>query len=213
MRRHWKKFALGLLLVVVAAGFVGYGIIEPRTPIGHAVFHTAYAFPPTRPLYLRFLTWSLREFEGGYLPPDGHEFLVDRLWECKGTPEWRAIIDFYVRQTSARWSDPLFRPYTDDLHGQIVAYLIENLDKYSPEDCASAMVLIESLRRDKELAKCDINIHNWDEQNRKYIWPPEKREQATQLFRRWWGDGHQWPNNKSQNPLEGSPFEIYSWGG
>ena len=115
--------------------------------------------------------------------------------------------------SSARWNDALFGAYDEDLHAQIVGYLVANLDKYFAEDCASAMVLIEALRQGKQLVKRDVNIHYCDEEHQKYVWPSEQRAQATELFRRWWGNGHEWPNNRSKNPLEGSRFEIYSWGG
>jgi hypothetical protein len=213
MRRHWKKLTIAFVIIILGAGFVTYGVVEPQTTVGYVVFRSAYLFPPTRPSFLRFLNDSLRENNGGYVPSAIDQFLIDRLWQCKGSAEWQTIVDFEVRQTSARWGSALWFSENEQGKGSVIAYLIANLDKYSAEDAASAMVLIEALRRNEQLIKHDINIHYWDEEHQMYVWPQDKRAQATKLFRRWWGDGHQWPNNRSQNPLEGSGFEIYWWAG
>ena len=213
MRLHWKKLTLGFAIVILGAGFVAYGIVEPETTIGYLVFRSAYLFSPTRPLFLRFLTDSLRETNGGYVPSTIDQFLIDRLWQCKDSTEWQAIVDFEVRQTSARWGSAMWFSKNEQGKRTVISYLIANLDNYSAEDAASAMVFIEALRRNEQLIKHDINIHYWDEEHQNYVWPQDRRAQATELFRRWWGDGHQWPNNRPQNPLEGSRFEIYSWGG
>ena len=204
-RHHWKKLALASLLIIIAAGFVGYGVIEPQTPIGYIIFSARYVFPPTRPNYLQFLTESLRENNDGYVPRAVDEFLVGRLRQRENSAELEAIIDFQVRQSSARWGMAMFSPVfsdSEDEKGEVIGYLIRHVDKYSSEEAASAMVLIEALRRDQQLIKHDINIHYWDDEHQKYVWPSEQRAQAIELFRRWWGDGHQWPKNKPQSPLE-----------
>ena len=50
MRRHWKKLTLGFVIIILGAGFITYGIVEPETAIGRVVFRAAYVFPPTRPV-------------------------------------------------------------------------------------------------------------------------------------------------------------------
>lgn len=217
IRRQKRKVASVSLAILFAGALILYGIAEPRTPIGHVVFHTGYLFPPTRPLYLRFLSRSLREFEGGYVPPAIDQFLIDRLWQCRDSPEWKAIVDFEVYQTSARWGMAMFSPWfseNDQEKGEVIRYLISKLDKYESGDSASAMVLIEALRQNKALTKCDISgIHLWDAEHNRVAWPSDRRAQAMELFRRWWDDGRRWPGNRSEDPLKGSPFAIYSWGG
>ena len=143
-------------------------------------------------------------------------FLLTDCVDAKTPPSGKPIVDFEVRQSSARWGMAMFSPpfsENDQEKGEVIGYLISNLDKYEPEDSESAMVRIEALRENNALTKCDISgIHFWDPKREQYIWRPDRRAQAIQLFCRWWGDGYQWPNNKSQDPFEGSKFEIYSWG-
>ena len=103
MRHRIKRIVLRIALAVIALAYFSYGIVEPQTAPGHATFYLGYSFPPTRPALLRFYGWSLREFNGGYLPASFDEFLAGRLWECRGTAEWRAIIDFQISQSSGRW--------------------------------------------------------------------------------------------------------------
>lgn len=212
-----RTIAVIVIAVLILAGFVGYGIAEPQTSAGHTVFRVCYSFPPTRATYLKWLTGSLRDWNGSYVPTTIDEFLVDRLLTSKQSKERNAIIDFEVRQSSARWGMAMFSsPFSTDesAKGEVLEYLIRNLDSYQGEDAASAMVLIEALRRNEPLPKHDISgVHYWDKEGEQYVWPPERRAEAIKLFRAWWGDGRRWPNNKSQDPLAGSQFEIYSWAG
>ncbi|MFM2168624.1 MAG: hypothetical protein RIS79_2995, partial [Verrucomicrobiota bacterium] len=67
MKKPIRCRTIKTLVCLGLLGLIGaYGIVEPRSSVGHVVFHAAYAFPPSRPAVLRFYTWSLRKFEGGY---------------------------------------------------------------------------------------------------------------------------------------------------
>ena len=101
--RSWLIRAFAALLILLGLAF--YGLAEPRSSLGHLVFHAGYVLPPARPAFLGFYHWSLAEFEGGYLPSSIDRFLIDRLASCEGSAEVTAIIDFLIKQSSARWGD------------------------------------------------------------------------------------------------------------
>jgi hypothetical protein len=94
---------------------------------------------------LRFYTWSLREFEGGYLPPGIDEFLIDRLASSEGKPEETAIIDSHIRQGSGRWGESASRSH-ETFQKRRIDNIMSRLDGMNDLDAVSAMVFIESLR-------------------------------------------------------------------
>ena len=194
-----------LVCIGILGLFVAGGVVEPRSSVGHVVFHAAYAFPPTRPAVLRFYTWSLVEFEGGYLPPSMDEYLIDRLAYCQGKPEQSAIIDFQIRQGSGRWGDSAARSH-ETYQKETIANIMSRLDGMSEEDAVSAMVFIESLRRQNSLGKGGfINMRTYsDSLNR-----PEF-VLAKESFRKWWGDGSGWPRIRANDPLAGTELAIGS---
>jgi hypothetical protein len=204
-----KPIRSRIFMVLVCIGilglFVAGGVVEPRTSVGHVVFHAAYAFPPTRPAVLRFYTWSLVEFEGGYLPPSMDEYLIDRLAYCQGKPEQSAIIDFQIRQGSGRWGDSAARSH-ETYQKEMIANIMSRLDGMSEEDAVSAMVFIDSLRRQYSLGKGGfINMRTYsDTLNR-----PEF-VLAKESFRKWWGDGSGWPRIRPNDPLAGTELAIGS---
>ena len=193
--RIFKMLAfLGIFGIIVAGG-----IVEPRSSVGHIVFHSAYLFPPTRPAFLRFYRWSLKEFEGGYLPPSIDEFLINRLAYCRGKPEETAIIDFQIRQGSRRWGDAASRSHAS-YQGKMIANIMERLEEMDDQDALSAMVFIESLRRQNTLGKGGFTGMC----NRTAF------DAAKESFRTWWGDGSNWPSIRSNDPLTGTELAIHS---
>jgi len=202
--RIFKVLAcLGTLALIVAVG-----IVEPRSSIGHVVFHSAYAFPPTRPAVLRFYTWSLKEFEGGYLPPSIDEFLIDRLAYCEGKPEETAIIDFQIRQGSGRWGDSASRSH-ETYQKQMIANIMNRLDGMNDQDAVSAMVFIESLRRENTLGKGGFT-GMWTYSDTIFSLNRPAFESAKESFRNWWGDGSSWPRIRASDPLAGTELAIHS---
>jgi hypothetical protein len=146
--RFFKVLVVPCILGIVVVG----GLDEPRSSIGHIVFHSAYLFPPARPAFLRFFNWSLTKMNGVYLPPSIDEFLIDRLAYCKGSPEESAIIDFQIRQASGRWGDSASRSHESFQH-QMIANIMGRLNDMEDPDAVSAMGFIESLRRRDSLGK------------------------------------------------------------
>jgi len=204
--RHSRLFRV-LVCIGVFGLFVAGGIVEPRSPVGHGVFHSAYAFPPTRPAVLRFYTWSLKEFEGGYLPSSIDEFLIDRLAYSQGKPEETAIIDFQIRQGSGRWGDSASRSH-ESFQKQMIDNIMSRLDGMNDPDAVSAMVFIESLRRENSLGKGGFaGMWTWSDTACTLNRPAF--ESAKESFRKWWGDGSHWPGIRANDPLAGTDLAIH----
>ena len=205
--RSWLFRIASALLILLGLAF--YGLAEPRSSLGHVVFHMGYAVPPTRPAFLGFYHWSLAEFEGGYLPSSIDQFLIDRLASCEGSAEETAIIDFQIKQSSARWGETASREH-ESYQKQIIANVLPRLDDMSDGDAVSAMLLIESLRQRDPLFKGSFD-GMWEHQgpnvstlNRPLF------EEAKAKYKAWWSDGAGWPANRSTDPLAGTELKIWS---
>jgi hypothetical protein len=194
---------IGILGLIVAGG-----VVEPRSSVGHVVFHLAYAFPPTRPAVLQFYTWSLKEFEGGYLPPSIDEFLIDRLAYSEGKPEETGIIDFQIRQGSGRWGDSASRSH-ETYQKQMIDNIMSRLDGMNDQDAVSAMVLIESLRRENSLGNGGF-AGMWTYSDTTFTLNRPAFDSAKESFRKWWGDGSNWPGIRANDPLAGTELAIHS---
>ena len=189
-------------------GLAFYGLAEPRTSLGHIVFHVGYALPPTRPAFLKFYHWSLAEFEGGYLPSSIDQFLIDRLASCEGSAEETAIIDFQIKQSSARWGEAASREH-ESYQKQIIAHVMPRLDDMSDEDAVSAMLLIESLRQRDPLFKGEFDGMRTHQDGVSTLNRPVF-EDAKAKYKAWWGDGTDWPAIRSVDPLAGTELKIWS---
>jgi hypothetical protein len=207
--RPTKRLLAWCVPLFCALAYVGYGVVEPHSSPGHAIFQIAYSLPATRPAFLRFYQWSLREFNGGYLPGAIDEFLVTRLWSSPGTREWQAIIDFQIAQSSSRWGDSFSRVH-DDLKQQIIGDIFHRLDTFPPRHAAEALLLVECMRRDDTLHKGGFsNLNLWTNDGTTATYHPERLATLKDSFRRWWADGVAWPANKNQDPLKGTNIAIY----
>ncbi len=204
---HSRLFRV-LVCIGVFGLIVAGGIVEPRSSVGHGVFHSAYAFPPTRPAVLRFYTWSLREFEGGYLPPGIDEFLIDRLASSEGKPEETAIIDFQIRQGSGRWGESASRAH-ETFQKRMIDNIMSRLDGMNDLDAVSAMVFIESLRLGDSLGKGGF-AGMWTSSGTACTLNRPAFEAAKESFRNWWGDGSTWPGIRAKDPLAGTGLAILS---
>jgi hypothetical protein len=203
-----SRFFKVLVCTGIFGLFIAGGLVEPRSSVGHVVFHSAYAFPPTRPAVLRFYTWSLKEFEGGYLPPGIDEFLIDRLACSEGEPEETAIIDFQIRQGSGRWGDSASRSH-ETFQKQMIKNIMSRLDGMNDRDAVSAMVFIESLRRGNSLGKGGF-VGMWTCSDTACTLNRPAFDSAKESFRNWWGDGSNWPANRANDPLAGTELAIHS---
>ena len=204
--RSWIFRIASALLVLLGLAF--YGLAEPRTSLGHIVFHIGYALPATRPAFLKFYHWSLAEFEGGYLPSSIDQFLIHRLTPLEGSAEETAIIDFQIKQSSARWGEAASRMH-ETYQGQVIAHVLPRLDDMSDEDAVSGMLLIESLRQEDPLFKGrfdGMRIHQGgnDSLNRPAF------NDAKAKYKAWWGDGADWPAIRTTDPLAGTELKIWS---
>jgi len=145
---------------------------------------------------------------GGYLPPSIDEFLIDRLAYCNGSPEESAIIDFQIRQGSGRWGDSASRSHESSQH-QMIANIMGRLDDMDDPDAVSAMVFIESLRRQNTLGKGGFT-GMWIYSGDSFTLDRSAFEVAKERFRDWWSDGSAWPQIRSQDPLSGTELAIHS---
>ena len=205
--RSWLFRIASALLVLLGLAF--YGLAEPRSSLGHIVFHAGYALPPTRPAFLGFYHWSLAEFEGGYLPSSIDQFLIDRLASCEGSAEETAIIDFQIKQSSARWGETASREH-EIYQKQIIANVMPRLDDMSDGDAVSAMLLIESLRRRDPLLKGSFDgMWNHQGSNVSTLNQP-LFEEAKAKYKAWWSYGADWPANRATDPLAGTGLKIWS---
>ena len=202
-----KLFRIASALLVLF-GLTFYGLAEPRTSLGHIVFHVGYALPPTRPAFLKFYHWSLAEFEGGYLPSSIDEFLIHRLTPLAGSAEETAIIDFQIKQSSARWGRAASRMH-ETYQGQVIAHLLPRLDDMSDEDAVSAMLLIESLRQEDPLFKGSFD-GMWTHQGGNDSLNRPAFNDAKVKYKTWWGDGTNWPGIRSVDPLAGTELKVWS---
>lgn len=209
MKKPIRSRILKVLVCIGILALIGaFGLVEPRSSAGHVVFHAAYAFPPTRPAVLRFYTWSLRKFEGGYLPPSIDEYLIDRLAYCEGKPEQKAIIDFQIRQGSGRWGDSASRSH-ESYQKQMIANIMSRLDEMRDQDAVSAMVFVESLRRENTLGKGGFT-GMWKYTDTTFSLNRPAFDAAKESFRKWWGDGGDWPRIRANDPLAGTELAIHS---
>lgn len=208
IRIFCSRIFISLAVLFVLIGFITAGLVEPRSSLGNIVFRTSYAFPPTRPAFLRFYQWSLAEFEGGYLPSRADEFLTNRISHCAGTGEGTAIIDFQIRQGSLKWGDAACRSH-EELQGKIISNIMPRLNDMSDNDALSAMVFIESLRRKETIGKGGFTgmwtyKDNTDTLNRSAF------NNAKASFKDWWNGGNDWPELKNTDPLAGTNLTIDS---
>ena len=209
MQRIFRsKIFIRTAVLLVLLGLMTGGLVEPRSSLGHVVFHTGYALPPTRPAFLRFYQWSLAEFEGGYFPSSVDEFLTNRLWHCEGTREETAIIDFQIRQGSLKWGDSACRSH-EALQEKIISNIMPRLDDMADDHALSAMVLIESLRREDVIGKGGFT-GMWIYNDNAATLNRSAFNNAKAGFKNWWNDGNGWPSLKNTDPLAGTNLTIDS---
>ena len=189
----WLLACIGMLGLVVAVG-----IVEPGTKIGYAIFRAAYSLPSARPDVLRFYSWSLQEYNGGYVPLSFDDYLTDRLPNCEGAEEESEIIDFQIRQGSARWGTAVFHAH-ERVQRQIISNIVKRLDLMDYEEAVSAMLMVQGLRLEDGIHKGGFGGMN-----------PTTFESAKNRFRIWWGDGRDWPHSRSINPLSDSGIVVNS---
>ncbi len=145
---------------------------------------------------------------GGYLPPSIDEFLINRLAYCKGSPEESAIIDFQIRLGSGRWGESASRSHESFQH-QMIANIMGRLDDMEDLDAVSAMVFIESLRRQDSLGKGGFT-GLWTYSGDSFALNRSAFEAAKERFRDWWSDGIDWPKIRPKDPLSGTDLAIHS---
>lgn len=198
------------LILILGVGVIGYGLVaEPRTPLGHALFHAGYLLSTTRPSFLRFYQWALRTGEGGYLPSAIDEFLTDRLTDCQGTEEFVAIIDFQIRQGSGRWGEAPSRSY-ETLRIEIIDSVMRRLNEMSDSESLSAMEFVESLRRGTPLHKGGFSgMYAWDDSGRNLVLKRDQFTLARDSFMSWWQSADDLRTKLAKNPLEGTQLAIH----
>lgn len=210
IRRRAKIVLAVSCIVIFSVGVIGYGLVaEPRTPLGHALFHAGYLPSPTRPAFLRFYQCALRTGEGGYLPSAVDEFLTARLTDCAGTKEFDAIIDFQIRQGSGRWGEAPSRSY-EALRIEIIDSVMRRLSAMSDGEALSAMEFVESLRRGTPLHKGGFSgMYAWDDSGRNLVLKREQFSLARDSFIRWWQSSYDPKTKLTRNPLEGTQLAIH----
>ena len=208
IRIFCSRIFISLAVLFVLIGFITGGLVEPHSALGHIVFRTGYALPPTRPAFLRFYQWSIAEFEGGYLSSSVDEFLTNRLWKCEGTREETAIIDFQIRQGSLKWGDSACRSH-EVLQGKIISNIMLRLDQMVDNDALSAMVRIESLRREDVIGKGGFT-GMWTYKDNINTLNRSAFNKAKASFKEWWNGGNDWPELKNTDPLAGTELTIDS---
>jgi hypothetical protein len=187
-----------------------YGIVQPQTIPGKHIFHIGYFLSITRSSFLQFYQWSLREYNGNYLPTDINEFLLERLSKSTEREEWDAIVDFYISMDSSRWDKTLLQ-LPDSLIKQIINNIFVRLDKIDPPQAIRALFLVESLRTGNVPYKGSFsNIWTYNKDDGKYSINTKQFEIVKQSFRYWWADGARWPENKRESPLIGTGTKIIS---
>ena len=197
-----------LLKTVLIVGMISmatlFGVMERHSVFSHAVFHTLYVFPLTRPAVLRLYTWSLRNFGNGDQPEAIDLFLLKRLNDCHGSREERAILMQKIRQAPGRWGLQIVKLYECEQKA-VISCLIPILDGLSGWDAINALVLIEYMRVEGDLCK------GWLEHEGERIDDSDTAliERAKGYFKAWWRDGEStWPESRQSDPLAGSKFKI-----
>jgi hypothetical protein len=77
------------------------------------------------------------------------------------------------------------------------------------KEAVSAMVFMESLRRETTLGKGGFT-GMWTYSDRTFSLNRTAFEEAKESFNAWWGDGSSWPGIRSKNPLSGTELAINS---
>ncbi len=203
-RSRLCKILVGIALI---GAFVIFGIVEPRSTCGHIVFRSAYGLLPIRPAVLRFYSRSLKEFEGGFLPPSLDDFLITRLSYCKDEPEETAILDFLIRQGPGRWGNAAFHA-DDRCQSQMISHIMARLNEMSPQDAVGGMMFLEGLRCKNALSKGGFS-GVWSYAEKNISINRSAFDAAKKSFSLWWGDGSSWPSIRSKNPLLGTDLVIH----
>lgn len=207
-----RSLLIAILIVsaVVLIGFVGYGLAEPRSSVGHIVFHIGYCFPATRPTFLSLYQWALRTGDGGYLPSSVDHFLANRLWQCKGSREFEAIIDFQIRQGSGRWGNAPSQLH-ESVRVMIIDSVMQRLDTMPRSEALSALVFVESLRRGSPLHKGSFaGMYTWNESGTRWLFKEDSFELAKTHFKAWWVESQLSSEERlTIDPLAGAELAIH----
>jgi hypothetical protein len=91
----------------------------------------------------------------------------------------------------------------------MIANIMNRLDGMSDEDAVSAMVFIESLRRENTLGKGGFN-GLWTHSGATFSLNRPAFDAAKASFQSWWGDGSGWPAIRANDPLAGTELAIQS---
>lgn len=119
-----------------------------------------------------------------------------------------AIIDFQIRQGSGRWGNSASRSH-ETLHKQMIENIISRLDTMNDQDAVSAMVFIETLRRENSLGKGGFK-GMWTYTDTTFTLNRPAFVSAKDSCRKWWGDGSNWPSIRANDPLAGTELAIHS---
>lgn len=204
LTRH-RRTLIAFPALLLCGGVVN-GVVEPQSVVGIGLFRVAYSFPPTRQAFLPFYQWSLKEYNGGYLPQATDSYLTKRLAATPDAAEETMIIDFQIHQRSARWGQSTSQAAPEVRH-RIIANIMGRLDRMSERDAISAMEFIESLRTGNPLLKGGFEGLRADEGG---ISAGQRQtfEEAKTRFKAWWAGAPSWQALCSRNPLEGSALKI-----
>jgi hypothetical protein len=206
--RFHLKLAAEMLAAFLALGVVGYGFSEPRSNLGHILFHLGYLLPPARPQFLSFYQWTLKTGEGGYLPASIDQFLTNRLWYCEGSKEFDAIVSFQIGQGSGRWGDAPSRA-DEMLKRRMIESVMRRLDTMPDDRAISALVFVESLRRGTPLSKGGFSeMYAWNVDRTELQVKRDRLVLAKRSFQNWWTGEPSWPEKLACDPLGGTELQI-----
>ena len=204
----------GFVVVGALGAAAVFVYCDTRSPISIALFKAGYSLTPSKYYYLMFYSPARRDVSAGYLPPEGDDFLCERIEDPESDDEFAAIVNLYSIQAGGREGSCIYAT-SDDVREKIAQNLISHLDG-EPGDVYRRIILLEEVRLGKSLGKGNIGPSSistaqpatpeewkaWTEGTGLPI--------ATKKYREWWRSDSNWNNKKTIDPLDGMEVRVNS---
>ena len=189
-------------------GVVLFAVVSPKSKPNYWLFRCAYATPLAKHIVLEQYRSNLWKFGAGYTPDAIDEFLCGRLEANAPQSEINAIAYFYARQASGREGRRILS-ISGAAKQKVIAAIVQDLDNYDLQQVGPALLLVEELRRGKEIWKGGFGPNNAKESaNWSVWWGKRGANEVKNRYRKWWKSANSWAQKKSQNPLAGSNIEA-----
>ena len=153
---------------------------------------------------------NLIKYNGGYIPEQVDKFLCSRLQSSTSDEELNAIADFYIFKAGGREGRYIFSLPTQNKQ-RVTGNILSRLEDYKPQQAASALILVEVMRRGESLGKAIFrSTHGNTAAYPQYESWLQRRAlpEAKAQYLKWWHASPTWQQKERHNPLANSNLEI-----